>query len=91
MLKHGHNENMTFCTFIGHCFGHLYFNYRSPAIIFCHCDFLNSRWNDFLDAHNVFEENQEGFRAGYSTMDDIFVLYALTEIVKAFLFINGVQ
>ena len=43
---------------------------------------LNSRLNDFIDVHNVLEENQAGFRVGYSTMDYIFELYALTEIAK---------
>ena len=44
---------------------------------------LNSRLNDFLDAYNVLEESQAGFRAGYSTTDHIFVLFASTEIAKA--------
>ena len=44
---------------------------------------LNARLNKFLNAHNILEENQAGFHAGYSTMDQIFVLHALTEIAKA--------
>ena len=43
---------------------------------------LNARLNEFLDANTILEGNQAGFRAGYSTMDHIFVLYALTEIAK---------
>ena len=43
---------------------------------------LNARLNDFIDAHTVIEENHVGFQAGYSTMDHIFVLHALTETAK---------
>ena len=43
---------------------------------------LNARLNKFLDAHTILEENQAGFRAGYSTMDHMFLLHALTEITK---------
>ena len=43
---------------------------------------LNARLNDFIDAHTVLEENQAGFRAGYSTMVHSFLLRALKEIAK---------
>ena len=75
-------------------------NYRPITILSCFgklfTSILNSRLNDFIDAHNVLEETQAGFRAGYSTMDHIFVLYALTEIAKnsekeAFMFIYWFQ
>ena len=59
-------------------------NYRPITILSCFgklfTSILNARLNKLLDAHNILEENQAGFRAGYSTMNHIFVLHALTEI-----------
>ena len=61
-------------------------NYRPITILSCvgklFTSILNARLNKFLDAHSILEVNQAGFRAGYSTMDHIFVLHALTEIAK---------
>ena len=64
-------------------------NYKPITILSCFgkllisiLNMLNARLNKFLDAHNILEENQAGFHAGYSTMDHIFVLHALTEIAK---------
>ena len=44
---------------------------------------LNARSTKFVDIHETLEENQAGFRKGYSTSDQIFSLYALIEILKA--------
>ena len=61
-------------------------NYRPITILSCFGKLftavLNSRLNDFLNEHDTLEENQAGFRAGYSTCDNIFVLHALIEILK---------
>ena len=62
-------------------------NYRPITILSCFGKLftavLNSRLNKFLNCHDILEENQAGFRAGYSTTDHIFVLHALTEILKS--------
>ena len=39
---------------------------------------LNARLTKFVDTHESLEENQAGFRNGYSTSDQMFSLYALT-------------
>ena len=43
---------------------------------------LNIRLQIFLEEYNILEENQAGFRAGYSTTDHIFVLHSLIELLK---------
>ena len=61
-------------------------NYRPITILSCFGKLftavLNLRLNNFLQYHNVLEENQAGFRSGYSTADHVFTLHALTEILK---------
>ena len=62
-------------------------NYRPITILSCFgklfTSVLNSRLNKFLNEHNILEENQAGFRSGYSTTGHIFVLHALLEILKS--------
>ena len=62
-------------------------NYRPISILICFgklfTAILNSRLNNILQHHNILEDTQTGFRAGYSTTDHIFTLYVLTEILKS--------
>ena len=61
-------------------------NYRPITILSCFgklfTSILNSRLHQFLETNNIMEENQAGFRAVYSTTNHIFVLHALTELLK---------
>ena len=43
---------------------------------------LNIRLNNFMEQNVILEENQAGFRKGYSTTDQIFTLHALMDILK---------
>ena len=57
-------------------------NYRPIKILSCFGKLftavLNLRLTTFLNEHETLNENQAGFRAGYSTCDHIFTLHALT-------------
>ena len=61
-------------------------NYRPITILSCFgklfTSVLNLRLNNFIEHHNILNENQAGIRSSYSTTDHIFTLHALTEILK---------
>ena len=61
-------------------------NYRHITILSCFgklfTAILNHKLNNFLKHNNILKENQAGFRSGYSTVDHIFTLHILTELVK---------
>jgi hypothetical protein len=61
-------------------------NYRPITILSClgklFTAVLNQRLTNFLESYNILDENQAGFRKGYSCFDHIFTLYALIEIFK---------
>lgn len=59
-------------------------NYRAITLISClgklFTSVLNSRLNEFSNELSLISENQAGFRKGYSTTDNIFVLHTLISL-----------
>ena len=43
---------------------------------------LNGRFNDFSDEYDVLNENQAGFRKEYSTVDNLFSIHMLFELLR---------
>ena len=62
-------------------------NYRPITILSCigklFTSILNNRLKYFLEIYDVLEQSQTGFRNGYSTSDNIFVLHSIIEILKS--------
>ena len=40
---------------------------------------LTSRLTQWCDEHNIIDESQGGFRRGYSTIDNIFILQSIVQ------------
>ena len=61
-------------------------NYRPITVLSCFSklftSILNTSLTKFLEIHTALNENQAGFRQGYSTADHIFTLNALIELFK---------
>lgn len=61
-------------------------NYRPITVLSCigklFTSVLNNRLNYYLESYEILEESQSGFRRDYSTLDNIFVLHSLIEILK---------
>ena len=61
-------------------------NFRPITVISCFgklfTSILNSRLNKFSDDFCLLCQNQAGFREGYSTTDNLFVIYMLISIMK---------
>lgn len=61
-------------------------NYRPITLLSCmgklFTSILNLRLNCFLDNYGILSENQAGFRKSYSTLDHIFTLNSLCEILR---------
>ena len=62
-------------------------NYRPITVLSCLGNLLtavlNNRLKRFLDIFDELNENQAGFRNGYSTTDHIFTLNALIELFRS--------
>ena len=58
-------------------------NYRTISLIDTICKFfvsiLNTRLSSWSDENDITEESQAGFRKGYSTSDNIFILMTLVQ------------
>ena len=61
-------------------------NYRPITLLSClgklFTALLSERLNSYVEENLILKENQAGFRKDYSTMDHIFVLHALTQLLK---------
>ena len=61
-------------------------NYRPITLVSClgklFTAVLNARLNDFSEEFQILKENQCGFRENYSTLDNIFSIYTLFQILK---------
>ena len=61
-------------------------NFRPITILSCmgkaYTSVLNSRLSDYVNDANLIGEDQLGFRAGYSTIDGIFILNSLQALLK---------
>ena len=62
-------------------------NYRPITLVSClgklFTSVLNNRLTRFLDEHELLSETQTGFRKDYSTLDNIFTLHSLIELLKS--------
>ena len=60
-------------------------NYRPITLISCvgklFTAILNNRIQTYVDEHEIIKNCQAGFRKGYSTTDNIFILHNLIDIV----------
>ena len=62
-------------------------NYRPIKLLSCvgklFTSIVNSRLNKYAEEHNVISDSQTGFRKGFSTADNLYVINSLTEILKS--------
>ena len=62
-------------------------NYRPITIVSClrklFTAILNARLNDYTEEFMILKENQSGFRQSYSTLDNIYSIFTLFQILKS--------
>ena len=62
-------------------------NYRGITLLSCSAKFftavLNERLHTFTEALNILSENQAGFRPNHSTIDHIFVLKCMNDLMRS--------
>ena len=61
-------------------------NYRPITLVSCFgklfTSVINERLQNYSDEYEIICENQAGFRKGYSTTDNLFILHTLTTLIK---------
>jgi hypothetical protein len=61
-------------------------SYRPITILSCvgklFTGILNNRLNNFLESNNILTSAQSGFRKGFSTIDNAFILHLITHLFK---------
>lgn len=62
-------------------------NYRPITLLSClgklFTSIINNRLSAFAEDNNIITDTQAGFRKGYSTVDNIFIINCLTDIFKS--------
>ena len=62
-------------------------NYRPITLLSClgklFTAILNKRLSNYLESNNIIGDNQSGFRSGFTTTDNIFIINCLTDIFKS--------
>ena len=61
-------------------------NYRPITLLSCLGKFftaiINSRLQKYTESHNIINDYQTGFRSGFSTVDNMFILHSLIQILQ---------
>ncbi|MCG8032694.1 MAG: hypothetical protein JAZ03_11025, partial [Candidatus Thiodiazotropha taylori] len=62
-------------------------NYRPITLLSClgklFTAVLNDRLNTYLESNDILLENQAGFRQSYSTIEHIFSLHCITQLLRS--------
>ena len=62
-------------------------NYRPITLLSCvgklFTSIINNRFTNYADKYDIITDSQTGFRHGFSTLDNLFVINSLIDMAKA--------